>query len=180
MAHIWLYLDNENYKGWAVAPLHDHIGEFILSQENETPVKAKKQGESLHRPQIIRTEIDDHDAWILLAPPESDVKINGMRLQAGIKALHHRDEVMVSGMGRLYFSTEKLTNIEPFPGGERMLCGRCKQEIKENTPGVKCPGCDIWHHYSDDLPCWTYSPRCSNCDHPTEIDAGYRWTPEGL
>lgn len=180
MAHLWIHIDRDDHKGWAIAPL-DHTGEFILSKDNEAPVKVKEQGESPGLPQINRSEIDGRDAWVLLTPPDSDVSINGLRMLAGERVLKNMDEILLRGMGRIYFSTEKLATVEPFPGGGKMLCGRCRQEIKEKTPGVKCPGCGIWHHQSnDDLPCWTYSSRCSNCDYQTEIGSGYRWTPEGL
>jgi len=45
---------------------------------------------------------------------------------------------------------------------------------------VRCPQCGVWHHQSDELPCWVYSSSCSLCDHPTALDAGYRWIPGEL
>ena len=47
---------------------------------------------------------------------------------------------------------------------------------------VTCPQCGVWHHQreTDALRCWTYSPHCAMCDQPTDLSAGYRWTPQGL
>jgi len=81
----------------------------------------------------------------------------------------------------MFFSTELLAGVTPYPGSERpILCARCKAEIATASPAVRCPRCGAWHHQSDELPCWTYAERCSVCDQPTALDAGFAWTPEEL
>ena len=49
---------------------------------------------------------------------------------------------------------------------------------------VRCPNqrCGAWHHQdaAQSLDCWTYGPTCNLCGRSTQLDAGFRWTPEEL
>ena len=99
----------------------------------------------------------------------------------GIVALSDRDEIRPADGLPLFFSTETLARVEPFPAsGARGFCPRCKQHIEPGTPAVRCPGCSLWYHMSDEFPCWTYAPQCSACPQETALDADFRWTPEDL
>ncbi len=102
-------------------------------------------------------------------------------MRLGLHVLRDRDAIQVKSRGAMFYSTERLAAVEPFPSiQETVICPRCRTAIETETPGVKCPGCGTWHHQSEDFPCWTYTERCALCDRQTDLDAGYRWTPEAL
>jgi len=119
--------------------------------------------------------------WVLMAGAKGAVRVNGIALATGMRVLADRDEIRVGSSHTLFFSAESLARIEPFVGAnQRLFCPRCKQEIVKEAMAVMCPACGVWHHQSDDLPCWTYSSSCALCPQPTDLNAGYRWTPEEL
>jgi hypothetical protein len=116
------------------------------------------------------------DAWVLLARPGAAVRINGRRV--GVRVLRERDEIVV-GAARAFFSTERLAQVEAFPGGSAAIfCPRCKQEIAHGSLAVRCPGCGSWYHQREELGCWLYSQRCQHCAQATPLDGGFRWEPE--
>jgi hypothetical protein len=127
---------------------------------------------------LLRRASVEPEVWVLVS--SSAVHVNGARLSAGIRILCDRDELRAGGH-RSFFSTESLAKIVPFPGADRpVFCARCKLEIAAGTPAVRCPRCTVWHHQTEQLPCWTYSPQCAICDQPSALDAGFVWSPEEL
>jgi hypothetical protein len=125
---------------------------------------------------LLCSPSDGQETWVLVGAAQ----VNGMPLLTGIRVLRDRDELQVGGL-RAFFSAEALAAVRPSPAqGERIFCPRCKQEIEKLSPAVRCPQCRVWHHQTAELPCWTYSERCASCNQPTDLNAGYRWTPEGL
>ncbi len=132
---------------------------------------------------LFRSASDDGGRWILMAVSAAGVRLNGEPLHTGLRVLRDRDEIHVAGGGRMYFSTEALAELRPFPGSEApTYCPRCRQEVHAAQPAVSCPGCGRWYHQDDatDLPCFTYATRCALCPQATALDAGYQWTPEQL
>ena len=126
----------------------------------------------------LRFHATGNDAWVLLAAPSLGVRVNGRPVVAGIRVLRDHDEIVLGG-SRCFFSTERLARIESFPGADAaVICPRCKRPIQPATPAVRCPGCGTWHHQSDDLTCWSYTPTCALCEHVSALDAGFRWQPE--
>jgi hypothetical protein len=118
------------------------------------------------------------DAWVLLAAPRAGVRVNGAPLLAGIRVLLDRDEIRFGG-ARCFFSSERLVQVEPFPGvAGGAFCARCRKAIEPDTAAVRCPGCGTWCHQREDLGCWDFSPQCPLCPQPTALDAGFRWQPE--
>jgi hypothetical protein len=119
------------------------------------------------------------DAWVLFG--DVAARLNGAALAAGIRVLRDRDEIVVDGW-RAFFSTESPPVVAPFGGAAPVACPRCRLDVTPGTPSVACPRCRIVHHESpaDELPCWSYAPLCAMCDCETALDAGPRWTPEGL
>jgi len=184
MAHLWVTQNKDGSITWAIAPLKGSEI-FELGQDHMLPLvgRQNRHGKSV-RPVVQRGRIGEAETWVLISPPGVSALVNGTPVLPGIKVLADRDEIRIAGTSnRLFYSTERLARVEPFPGcGQPMSCQRCKQPITKGSPVVRCPQprCQVLHHQSEELNCWTYSDRCSNCDQPTELDAGYRWTPEGL
>ncbi len=110
-----------------------------------------------------------------------DVWVNGEPLLAGLAVLKDRDEILLGGRTRLYFSTEELPAVVPYPGAEAPeFCARCHGPLVAGAPAVRCPSCGRWCHQAAARPCWTYGPGCPLCGHPTAFDAGLRWSPEEI
>jgi hypothetical protein len=123
------------------------------------------------------------ETWLLVGG--RSVRVNGIPLLAGICLLEHRDEIRVDGLEPVWFSTEKLARIQPFPGSDqRTECPRCKLEIKRGHAAVRCPapGCGAWVHMDpeDELPCWQYgqSKTCPSCEEPNLLAETWTWLPD--
>ena len=172
MAHLWLRTQGP---GLAVLPLAE--GAYLLTGDPARPV-VRHDGDPPPGAAVLRHVVDQ---WLLAAAEGAPVRLNGLPLALGLRVLMDKDELCIGRGGRLWFSTERLAVVEPFPGAAQpVFCPRCKTEIKKGVPAVRCPSCGIWHHEDGDLKCWTYAPRCAICDQPTELGQSYRWTPEGL
>ncbi len=178
MAHLWLKDESEQ---WAVLQLEADA--FCLTRNPPLPVSgAQATSESVLKGVLLRRKRrEGKDSWVLISGRERAVRINGIALVLGVRVLRERDEIFVEGAGHLYFSTESLARVEFFPGmSQTLYCPRCKQEVRAEARAVKCPQCDVWYHQSEELPCWTYAEMCALCPQLTDLEAGYRWTPEGL
>jgi hypothetical protein len=170
-----LWIDRD--PAWAVLPLGELC--VALTADRERPACLDPADGGIGA-LVVRME-QGGDVWTLIAhhagPP---VRVNGSPLLLGVRVLRDKDEIRIQG-SRFFFSTESQPHIEPFPGSAKTtFCPRCKEAIEKDSPAVRCPGCGVWHHQSEDLPCWTYDARCALCDQPSALDAGYRWTPEEL
>jgi hypothetical protein len=159
MAHLWVN-ERAGVPGWSPVPLDGDVAPL---------------GDAAA---LLRHASSGPMLWLLVGPPT--LRVNGESLAAGIRVLRDGDELCVAG-SRMFFSSESLTVVEPFAGDLRPVrCARCKLEIVAGAPAVRCPACSVWHHQSDETPCFTYAPRCALCDQPTALDAGFRFTPEAL
>ena len=182
MAHIWARQADEGGE-WAIVSLDDDGEAFRLTGDPSAPVAAygnkwgKRGGAYIMR----HCHSDGSESWQLFASGDADVAVNGTRMRLGVRVLRDKDEIRVGKSGPLLFSTERQARVEEFGGiGKPAMCPRCQQEIPTGTPAIRCPSCGVWHHQSDDLPCWTYSGRCALCDQRTDLEAGFSWTPETL
>lgn len=177
MAHLWLKNKDDE---WAVLPLEADA--FVLTTNPPLPVRdARVTGESVSKVVLMCDRRAPDASWVLIAGRERDVRINGSALTLGVRVVADRDEIFVAETGTLYFSTESLARVEAFSGAEQALyCPRCKQPVEDGATAVRCPQCRVWYHQSEDLPCWAYAETCALCPQRTALDAGYRWTPEGL
>lgn len=177
MAHLWV---KNNADEWAVLPLEADA--FVLTTNPPSPVRnLSGTSESVSKVVLLRQLRAEEISWVLVSGRERDVRLNGVQLVLGVQRVADRDEINIEGIGTLYFSTESLARIEPFPGAEQSLyCPRCKQLVESGNSAVKCPQCRTWYHQSEELPCWSYSETCALCPQPTDLKAGFRWTPEEL
>ncbi len=176
MAHLWIWDSSQ----WTVMQLGNVPFRLsALRPSAAAPGTAPpSEAESLLVP---RVDQQTSNSWVLVAGECSEVRVNGGLPTAGIRALRDRDEIRLPGAEPFYFSTECLAKVVPFAGsGSAAFCPRCKQALEPAHPSVKCPGCGIVYHESEDLPCWTYSETCALCPQPTDMEAGYRWSPEDL
>lgn len=167
MAQLWI----EEANAWAVVPL--------------SGTRVALAGLPGARPDLpavlIRAGTDERADWHLLATPSSRIAVNGLPLLDGMRTLSDKDEIRIPAAGALFFSTERLAQVEPLPvAGHEVSCPRCRQPIAPESPAVRCPGCEVWHHGSAELPCWSYAATCALCQQPTAADAGFKWTPEEL
>lgn len=173
MAHLWMPDEN----GWGAQRLSgDEIDVTgLLANQATVPANPATPAQPAR---VIRTDAAGAQTWALISSPSSSLRINGRTPPAGLCVLDDRDEILF-GSVRLYFSTETLAAVEPFPQSDRQVfCGRCRQLIETGSPAVCCPSCGIWYNESPDLPCWSYTEKCTFCGHATALDAGFSWTPE--
>ncbi|MSU57211.1 MAG: hypothetical protein EXS35_03350 [Pedosphaera sp.] len=177
MASLW-QIDGTK---WVRQPLSG--SHAVLGAHPEMPVRTLAALAAADGPAVLgcyaRGELPP--LWALLGAAEAHVWVNGQPLAGGLRVLRDRDEILIAGRTRFYFSTEELAKVEPFTAGEHpVFCARCRQPIQSGTPAVRCPGCGHWCEQSEAKPCWTYGPTCPLCDQPTAFDTGLRWTPEEL
>jgi hypothetical protein len=136
-------------------------------------------------PIVMQATDEGRSTWVLLCRPGIAARVNGEPVP-GVRVLAHRDEISVPESGVAYFSTDRAARIEPFrggdPGAEPLNCPRCRQPIEAAQPSVRCPGCGVVHHETDESPCWTYGPACAVdfCDQRTAPQASVPWSPEVL
>ncbi len=177
MAHPWVTTEARQ---WAVLPLEDDA--LTLTTSPPQPISHPlAEDEALSNVLLARTCGAEGVTWVLIAGAGSGVCVNGLPLATGLRVVSDRDEIRIPGLSNLYFSTESLARVEEFSGsGQILFCPRCKQEIEKESMAVRCPSCRVWHHQTQELNCWTYSEVCALCTYATDINAGFRWTPEEL
>jgi hypothetical protein len=169
---------------WAVALLGG--GRHALWGDAEASLRPRRAApaDDGSRPLILQVpDSPGGECWVVIHAPGQGLRLNGTALVTGIRVLSHRDELRLAGVaGRAFFSLEGLAAVAPFDGVEDSRCPRCQQPIELGTPAVRCPQprCGVWHHESEEFGCWTYSPTCSLCDQSTELEGGFRWTPDEM
>ncbi|MCX6901645.1 MAG: hypothetical protein NT105_23440 [Verrucomicrobia bacterium] len=184
MAHLWMAANEGQAGEWTVHPLA--ADGYEITNDGK-PVVLASMAQRRTKPTVTLVRQTANDTWVLLVHPGAALRVNGQAVTLGVRILRDRDEIRVGGLrpATLFFSTERMASVKSFPGSDRPVhCPRCKTELAAGTPAVRCPNpqCGLWHHQAPDsnLPCWTYDTRCASCDQQTALDAGYRWTPEGL
>jgi hypothetical protein len=119
--------------------------------------------------------------------PGVTVRVNGRPILGGFCVLEHKDEILV-GRSRVFYSAESTPEPTLFrlePGSLRFpTCPVCRGPIKDGEQAVQCPGCGRWFHQREESEgqraktCWTYSPTCRFCNHPTALTGEPVWRPE--
>jgi len=177
MAHVW-HFDGSSWMRHPLAGNYFRLGVNSVLPVEPAPVLP------VDRTSAVVGRYEDaarSPQWVLLGNETCGVRINGQSLLAGLSVLRDRDEILIGGRSRLYFSTEQLAKVEPFPGGDDpAFCARCRQPIQPGAPAVRCPFCGHWCEQSEAKPCWTYGPTCPLCEQLTAFDAGLRWTPNEM
>jgi len=177
MAHLWMTDDGGE---WNVLSLNGNDVDLTMLLSGEKPT-TEAGPEAAPRALLLREPSESSPGWLLVTTKGCRARVSGKSIATGIRRLVDRDEILLHGLGRCYFSTETLARIEPLTEEAATgCCPRCKQGMAVGQPAVRCPGCGVWHHQSDELPCWTYAERCAICGGSTALDAGFSWTPEEL
>lgn len=175
MAHLWAHESGE----WSVLLLDERTIRLDVS-----PLRVLRDcevGDIEDSPVAVVFAGEGKPQWAAIAAAGAGVRINGRTLLTGLHVLADRDEVQVGRDQSLFFSTETLASVEPFPGMEQTIyCPRCQLPIVEGSLAVICPQCGVWYHMSEEYPCWRYAEQCQLCDQRTTEEAGYRWTPEEI
>jgi hypothetical protein len=175
MAHLWLIGTDASWAPVALDGDAFALGASGLLRVADRTVASRDAPSTV---MLRRASADAHATWLMFVPADVRALVNGAPIPLGIVALADRDEIHVRPGSPMFFSTETLAAIVPYPGdGPRGFCPRCKQPIAAGAPAVTCPGCGLWHHASEPA-CWTYGDRCAACEQLTALDAGFRWTPE--
>lgn len=168
MSHLWLKDETDQ---WAV---------FLLTRRcsfDQLTAESLSNTEGSGKASLVPTRDESNQQWHLVTELRVRIRVNGLPLMTRIRTLRDRDQISLAGTSA-YFSTEERARRIPFPGADRKLfCARCRQELMTGSVAVKCPQCGIWHHQSEELPCWTYAEHCGLCSQPTDLDAAYRWRP---
>jgi hypothetical protein len=164
MAHVWCREDGSG--AWQATPLQ--YESYVMDGGRLVPTTPEENAEA------VRAELYDvAGLWVLLAP--ESVRVSGTPVFGGVRVLRDLDEIRV-GPHRAFFSTEEVPQVVSYAADDPLPCGRCRQPLVPGEAAVRC-GCGVWHHQSEDLPCWTYADHCSQCDRATALDAPYRWSP---
>jgi hypothetical protein len=185
MAHLWVEAWSDGLLEWVIRPLRSGVCQLSAKGPQLPDCTSGSGVGPAHCAALIRHAGENQEEWILLAPSAIKVTVNGALLPHGAHVLRDRDCIFLANgcdRQRCFFSTERLAQIEPFPGtGPEVRCPRCKQPMETGTPSVRCPSCGVYHHQSANLTCWSYGPKCALCDQPTDLNLGrYRWTPDEL
>lgn len=181
MAHLWI---PDDVATWAILVLD--VCAYDLDRTPPARIPAAQvapDGVPLERQRqvwLVPAGEPPSTRWALLAGPHRRAWVNGSRLDLGLRLLDDRDHIRLDN-GKIYlFSAEAPAHRERYTGEGRVVqCPRCKEEISPGTMAVRCPICSVWHHETDNRPCWTDYPTCSRCDHESRLDeVQCRWVPE--
>jgi hypothetical protein len=183
MPHVWNLVKEDAGGRWVAAALAGD-GFVVTCNGDGQELKSPAGAVAAARGSVLILPSGHPDAalrWTLLAGRDAGVRINGLPLALGIRALADKDEILAGGR-RLFFSTEELARVIPFPGlAQAAFCPRCKQIIEPGDLAVCCPGCRAWSHQSERYPCWTYGQTCALCQQQsTALDAGFNFNPAAL
>jgi len=168
----------QDKNGWGAQRLGAAL--YDLAASEVTAAEAAPLGlDRRNSARLIRVDAVGLPAWALITANDSGVRVNSRAVIAGLCVLSDRDEIRLGNGVQYFYSTESLAEVVAFPGAERAVyCARCRELIEKNAPAVCCPGCAIWYHQSDELPCWTYAEKCNFCSTFTALTSGFTWTPE--
>jgi hypothetical protein len=138
------------------------------------------------RNRVLAFRDGNRPCHVLLTGADLSVLVNGTRVVGGIRVLQHKDELLVDSE-RMFFSAESAPIVEVYMhdnSRRRPRCPTCRAEVLDGQPIVRCPGCSRIYHQIDGIddlpakPCWTYSPKCRFCQHPSSMSGAPTWQPD--
>lgn len=192
MAHLWVRVHDETTGGgpaWAVVPL-DRAAIGLTPEEPRRPPRLQAAGATAGDTDTGATAVrleptgsGGKTRWVAIAGPGSRFRINGLPAAGGFAVLDDRDEIRVGDADSVFFSTERPAEIAGWKAGETArYCPRCSLVLEDGQKIVRCPACDVAHHWNDDREqcCWRYSEGCATCGEPTALDRGFTFCPEDL
>src|SRR2546425_13377127 len=92
------------------------LGDEAISLASYPPEALRGRREADRHPPCVVLQPASGIDRVLMAGPESNVRVNGIPMAAGLRVVADRDEIRVAGVGPFSFSTESLARIEPHPG----------------------------------------------------------------
>lgn len=180
MPHLWMQDEDSD---WAVQPLNGDpvaIGPGGVRSARRAAPTSPASGGGDTTALLMPAATPDGAAWVMVAPPGVEARVNGIPLRSGLRVLADRDEIRLATGVAVFFSTEQRAAVVPFAGVGEGRCPRCQQDIQKDAPSVCCPKCRLHYHQTSDRPCWTYREVCAMCDQVTDLDGGFRWSPADL
>src|SRR5689334_11592289 len=119
MAQAWTR-DIQVGVGWLAAVLRENC--YAIRPLGNAPLLAiPASAGPIHDPIL---QLGQGESWLFLAPPGTRAYVNGQRLSLGMRVLRDRDEILLPTSAtneaaepqRMFFSTERLAIVQPFPG----------------------------------------------------------------
>jgi len=173
MAHLWMQDDSTDE--WVVLPLDREV--YRLAVDNGHPLLAGDSSE-LQQGAVVAAERCGRGAmWLVLSGDHNQVQLNGAPL-ATDSARSKTRRAGGCGRCRFFFSTNASRKSSRSGFGRGSLLSALQGPDRCRHTRGSLPQCGVWHHMLQDCPCWSYAPHCTLCDQRTDLDSGYRWTPE--
>ena len=117
MSQLWI---PDRSGAWGVFPLAARSHDLATLPPRLVPAGADC-GPAASRVWLVPTGA----AFALVAGARRDVAVNGTPLVLGFAVLADRDDIVIGGVGRAYWSAERPARAVPFAGGEGTNCPRC-------------------------------------------------------
>ncbi len=153
-----------------IAATQLHVGELCLfAGDPGTGIRLAQPG----HPDSLAMFLCTGDASLICAPPGA-VRLNGTRVESGIAALAHKDEIRLAGEVH-YFSSESSTAVHVHPADSDARCALCDSPLA-GYPAAPCPGCGLLFHARDAADCFCASPNCPSCGAAIGADVEL-WSP---
>lgn len=116
MAHLWVR-DSRADERWAIAPLESAAFTLVADPPYVVPRVPEDDEIGLMKAMPEYGAGDGKAQWVVLVGSPTRVRVNGLAVGGGIRALADRDEIRGPGLGRYFFSTEQLASVEALPAG---------------------------------------------------------------
>ena len=118
MSHLWV----RNSDGrWTDHPLDSELVRLTPNGPATLAEHALLNGVS--DPVLVRTPDPFGLAgWVVMCSPCSRTRVNGVRLLIGARVLRDRDAIALGDGNTVFFSSERVAEIVPFPGEDNRTC----------------------------------------------------------
>jgi hypothetical protein len=163
-----LYAYDQNKNDWQLLPLEENCAVGLNDSGSLTVGSSAKK---VFAYLVSSKGTTDRQMLSMLTTKNTDTmfKLNGIP-PFSLSVIRDKDEISYNGQ-RLYFTEEQVAKIELKQDDSVIFCPRCKDVIKQKTEVVRCPGCGLLYHESEeeDKKCWSYDTRCI-CSHTTKFE----------